>query len=52
MEEKEKVCCWLDKENSVVSFHQEDGFEKKRFSSQKDMMDFCCVLISMGYRVQ
>lgn len=52
MLEKEEVYCWIDKENSIVSFHQEDGFEMKRFSSQKDMMDFCCVLISMGYRIQ
>lgn len=52
MEEKDEVRCWLDKENNVVSFHQVGGFEEKKFASQKDMMDFCCVLISMGYRIQ
>ena len=52
MKEKQEVCCWLDKENSVISFHREEGFEEKKFASQKEMMDFCYTLISMGYKVQ
>ena len=51
MEETESVYCWLDKENSVFIFHSIEGWEKKKFSLQKDMMDFCMVLISMRYKV-
>ena len=52
MEEKQAICCWIVKENGVVSFHQEDGFEEKKFASQKEMMDFCCTLISMRFKIQ
>lgn len=53
MEEKQTdFTCWLDKENSVVSFHKEDCWEEKTFLSREDMLDFCCTLISMGYRIQ
>lgn len=51
-EDREEHFCWMDKENSIVSFHKVEDWEKKKFSSRKDMLDYCCVLISMGYRVQ
>lgn len=51
-ERKGENICWLDKENEVISFHEESGWERKKFNSKTDMMDFCCVLISMGYKVQ
>ena len=52
MEEKEDVCCWIDKENSVVSFHQEDGFEENKFASHEEMLNFCRTLISVGFRIR
>ena len=53
MDEKQTdFTCWLDKENSVVSFRKEDGWEAKSFISREDMLDFCCTLISMGYKIQ
>jgi len=52
MEEKEEVCCWLDKENKVISFHQVGGFEETKFATRRDMIDYCYTLISMGYRIQ
>jgi len=52
VEEKKEVCCWLDKESRVISFHCVVGFEEMKFESQRDMVDYCATLISMGYKVQ
>ena len=47
-----EVCCWIDKVNCVVSFHPEEGFEQKEFHSRKEMIEYCYILLSMGYKVQ
>lgn len=44
--------CWLDKENQVLSFHYEEGFELKEFDSRDSLMAFCITAISTGYKIQ
>ena len=44
--------CWVNTEEGILSFHYEEGYERKDFSSREEMMIFCVSAINSGYRVQ
>lgn len=55
MEEKnttEKLICWLNEKEKILSFHYEDGYEKKEFQSHLDYKMYLLYAASNGYRIQ
>ena len=49
----EKVySAWLDKENRIVSFRKEDGFEKVQFPTRDEMFQFVIEKSTSGFRIQ
>ena len=54
MEKKQQefFVCWLDEEKKILSFHYEEGFEKKVFKTKPEFQDFMMLSVSRGFRVQ
>lgn len=55
MEEKNtvrKFAFWLDEKEKIISFHYEEGYEKKEFQSQLDYKMYLLCAVSSGYRIQ
>lgn len=48
----EKYALWLDNENKILSFHEEDGYEKAEFSVYDFFMNYVLSAGSTGYRIQ
>ena len=46
----EGYVCWVNKEERILSFHQEPGYEGKEFR-KKDFQSFYMTLTSRGYKV-
>jgi len=43
---------WIDWTDHIVSFHQEDGYERLEFSSDEEKMNYVLQKSSAGFRVQ
>lgn len=51
-EEKTRpVFCCVNAEEKVLTFREQPGWEKKEFDTRQNMMDFCFMLLSTGYKV-
>jgi len=46
----EGYVCWVNEEERILSFHQELGYERKKFR-KKDFQSFYMALTSSGYKV-
>lgn len=46
----EGYVCWVNEEERILSFHQEPGYERKKFR-KKDFQSFYMTLTSSGYKV-
>lgn len=51
-EQKDVFVCWIDEDNKILSFHFEEGFERKEFKTKPDFQDFMMLSVSRGFRVQ
>lgn len=50
---KERFCCWIDKDELILSFHPVVGFLLKEFESHEDMLSFVFEATNQEhYRVQ
>ena len=55
MEEREEgtmFSVWVDWENRVISFSEENGFEELRFPTQVDKFKFAIERGNEGFRIQ
>lgn len=43
---------WIDWTDHIVSFHEEDGYERLEFSSDEEKMNYVLQKSSAGFRVQ
>ena len=43
---------WINDEEKIVSFHQEDGYREKVVNTQEDFITFLLAHGSSGYRFQ
>lgn len=43
---------WIDWADHIVSFHQEDGYERLDFSSNEEKMDYAFQKSFAGFRIQ
>ena len=48
----EKYILWLDDKNKIVSFHEEDGYEKIEFSIRDFFINYLLSAGNTGYRFQ
>lgn len=43
---------WIDWTDHIVSFHEEEGYERLEFSSDEEKMNYVLQKSSSGFRVQ
>lgn len=43
---------WIHWSDHIISFHEEDGYERKEFSSIEEKMDYVFGKTSNGFRIQ
>ena len=43
---------WIDWAGHIVSFHEEDGYERLDFSSNEEKMNYVFQKSSTGFRIQ
>ncbi len=48
--ETESLCIWVDDKAKVVSFHKEDGYEKKMILRGDPFFDFILKRVKEEYR--
>ena len=48
----EEFILWLDSESRIVSFHEEEGYEKIEFEQQEIFLNYILCTCNNGYRFQ
>ena len=50
-EEQAEFIAWINKNESIVTFRETEGFEKHRFQTQEEKMAYICSLCESGFRI-
>lgn len=50
-EEQEELAAWVNKNESIVTFRDTEGFEKLTFRTQEEKMAYVYNLCESGYRI-
>lgn len=43
---------WIHWSDHIISFHEEDGYERKEFSTIEEQMDYVFGKTANGFRIQ
>lgn len=50
--EQPQSVCWINEKEKILSFHFEEGYIRKEFSSRAEFETFIVSAASGGYRIQ
>ena len=47
----EKMICWINTDENIISFHFVEGFVRREFPSKSEMISFCFNAVNRGYKL-